>query len=212
MKKNKYLRGFSILSLIFMLSCSSNDLQKTEEIPAAKPIATSISENTKLKEKFGFALAKALHENSKLRAFIKVEALKQITRDYDVIYQVVKNKDVNGNQQRNSSGQTIREILLPFFQNENELIEIERKLPLLTIFVPDLMGGSFSAANWDTVNQIPFVGIRSYESDDVKIIKYTGESEILEAKYMPDFPVVVVKDNERIVFLLFLFSKRRLFL
>lgn len=199
MKKNKYLRSLSILALIFMFSCSNNDTQKTEGIPVAKPITASLKENTKLKEKFGFALAKALHENLKLRAFIKAEALKQITRDYDVIYQVVKDRDVNGNQKRNISGQTIREILLPFFQNENELVEIESKLPLLTIFVPDLMGGSFSAANWDTVNEIPLVGIRSYESDDVKIIKYTGESVILEAKYMPDFPIVVVKDNERVV-------------
>jgi hypothetical protein len=93
----------------------------------------------------------------------------------------------------------VREILLPFFQNEAKLIEIENALPFLTIFVPDLMEGSFSAENWDTLNQIPNVGIRSYESDDVKIITATGDEFLLEAKYWPDFPVVVIKDNERLV-------------
>ncbi len=144
-------------------------------------------------------MSKAFKESKPLRDFIKEEALKQVTGDYDVVYQAVKSKSVLGLERRGASAETIRDILLPFFENEAALIEIENALPYLTIFVPDLLEGSFSAENWNTISQIPNVGIRSYESDDVKIITSTGNVHVLEAKYWPDFPVVVIKDNERLV-------------
>lgn len=183
--------------LISLTSCSDDNLEKVENNQST--IISNLKNDTRLKEKFAVALAKALNKNQGLREFIKIEALKKVTKDYDVVYQLVKDQVPSNAYSRSASAETVRAILLKFFDTEAELKEIEDALPLLTIFVPDLQGGSFSALNWDTANQIPFVAIRSKESDDVKIIKYTGEEHILEAKYMPDFPVVVVKDNERLI-------------
>jgi hypothetical protein len=195
----KKLLSIMVLSItILMVQSCANEPVDTVEIKA-QVVNLELKKDTKLKEAFGFALSKALKDSKDLRDFIKAEALKQVTGDYDVVYQSVKNKSVLNIEARGTNALTVREILIPFFQNEAKLIEIENALPYLTIFVPDLQGGSFSAVNWDTTVQIPFVGIRSYESDDVKIIKYTGETQILDKQYMPDFPVVVIKDNERLV-------------
>ena len=195
----KKLVGIMVLSatVLFFQSCVNEPVEVG--VPKSEVVNLDLKNDTKLKTTFGFALSKALAESKPLRDFIKTEALKQVTGDYDVVYQSIKNKSILNAEGRKTNTQTLRDILLPFFENEAKLIEIENALPYLTIFVPDLLEGSFSAENWNTVSQIPNVGIRSYESDDVKIITATGETFILEAKYWPDFPVVVIKDNERLV-------------
>jgi hypothetical protein len=187
-----------VLSFITLVSCN-NEEDFTNKSEVESILTSNYSEDTKLKTKFAKALAKAVNENQNLREFIKVEALKKRNKDYDVIYHLVKNVDINSNLYlRTNSTSTLHNVLIPYFENEQELINIENSLPLLTIFVPDLQEGSFSAENWDTSSQIPLVGVRSYETDDVKL--YGTDVEFnLEAQYMPDFPVLVVKDNERII-------------
>lgn len=196
MKKiNFYLAITSIFLLV--TSCNNEEFENNSEIKANS--ISKYSVDTKIKTKFAKALSKAVAENQQLREFLKVEALKKITKDYDVIYNVVKNKDINsGLFTRSSSSVTLHSLLLPYFENEQELIDIENELPLLTIFVPDLQEDSFSAESWDTTSQIPLVAVRSYETDDVMCYGIDTEIEI-EAEYMPDFPVLVIKDNERII-------------
>lgn len=134
-----------------------------------------------------------------MRDFIKAEALKQINKDYDVVYHAVKNKPVTPVALKGASGSTLHDLLLPYFESEAQLQEIESSLPLLTIFVPDLQEESFSAERWNTLTEIPLVAVRTFESNDVPIYSADGTNFVLEAQYMPDFPVVVIKDNERIV-------------
>ena len=69
----------------------------------------------------------------------------------------------------------------------------------MTIFVPELPENSFSAEIWDTQSQIPAVAIRLTKSNDVPIINLDGSEEVLESQYIPAFPVIVIKDNERMI-------------
>ena len=78
------------------------------------------------------------------------------------------------------------------------MTEIENKIPLLTIFVPELPENSFSAEIWDTQDEIPSVAISIKTTNDVPIIFNEGEDFILKAGYIPSFPVVVIKENERV--------------
>lgn len=192
-KLKKSIVFFCICTLI-LFSCSE-DFNNSQELNTKHTQNTNlriknIADDTKMKTIFAKALANAVSENQSLREFIKSESLKKTTKDYDVIYHVVKNINI-GNA-------TFRNTLIPYFEREEELINIENSLPLLTIFVPDLQEDSFSAERWDTNSQIPFVGVRSYETDDVMIYGVNLEFK-LEAEFMPDFPVLVVKDNERII-------------
>jgi hypothetical protein len=173
-----------------------------------------MDENGQLKMKFAASLANALVANKDLRRLVKEEALKQFDKDYDVMYQLVKNKsltpiDYNGKNNgkidksifsKSSQATTFRQALLPFFKNEEELLEIEQKLPLLTIFVPDLPLGTFSAETWDVndENQVPDVALRLNTTNDVPVIGKDGNNYVIEAELTPGFPIIVIKENERV--------------
>jgi hypothetical protein len=145
-----------------------------------------------LKTAFGRALAPAMADSASLRKLIKEEALTMFDRDYDVLYHMIKDRPLE-------DGRTVREFLLGYFETEEQLAAIEKEVPLLTIFVPELPKNSFSASLWNVDTQVPSVGITSYKTNDVNVIKPEGEEFIVKATDIPGFPVVVIKENERVV-------------
>jgi hypothetical protein len=160
-------------------------------IKAPEGLSHSVEENSQLRRDFGQAMAKALKNSQELRAFIKTEALTMFDNDYDVLYLMVKDKMVNGQN-------TFREILIKYFKDEATLDEIESKIPLLTIFVPELPENTFSAKTWDIINEVPVVGVSLQYTNDVAIIDADEISYMLSSDKIPSFPVVVVKENERV--------------
>jgi len=218
--KKTLIKPLTWLTCIAILtsSCSSEEpttpqTQNTinKEIPFS---SIKMDENGQLKMKFAESLANALVANKDLRRLVKEEALKQFDKDYDVMYQLVKNKsltpiDYNGKSNgkidksifsKSSQATTFRQALLPFFKNEAELLEIEQKIPLLTIFVPDLPLGTFSAETWDVndENQVPDVALRLNTTNDVPVIGKDGNNYVIEAELTPGFPIIVIKENERV--------------
>ncbi|VXB28895.1 conserved exported hypothetical protein [Flavobacterium sp. 9R] len=218
--KKTLIKPLAWLTCIAILtsSCSSEEpttpqTQNTinKEIPFS---SIKMDENGQLKMKFAESLANALVANKDLRRLVKEEALKQFDKDYDVMYQLVKKKsltpiDYNGKNNgkidksilsKSSQATTFRQALLPFFKNEAELLEIEQKIPLLTIFVPDLPLGTFSAETWDVndENQVPDVALRLNTTNDVPVIGKDGNNYVIEAELTPGFPIIVIKENERV--------------
>lgn len=141
---------------------------------------------------FAQTLSKAVFESEEIRVCLKNEALKQIDKDYDVFYPVVKDQILD-------NGKTFRETLLNY-TDEKELLEIESRLPLLTIYVPDMrwLGTEeFYPDIWDT--SLPYV-LTTY--------KYNGQCKYLFAEgfkvdelscgVFPDKPTLIIKNNERI--------------
>lgn len=183
MKKILFL---GILSLL--LSCSSEengfDAQQTE-------FSVKKDVNLDLKTSFSKALATALANNQEIRSMIKEEAIKKIDHDYDVLYQLVKDQRLN-------DGSTLESNLLKYI-DADKLALINEQIPTLTIFVPTLPNDAFSAEQWDVTNTIPEVGIRTCETNGVPIYNATGEGFILDGSHIPQFPVIVIKENERIV-------------
>ena len=218
--KKKLFKPFAWLTCITILtsSCSSDEYTtpQTQNTISAEIPFTSINmdENGQLKMKFAESLANALIANQDLRRLVKEEALKKFDKDYDVMYQLVKNKsitpiDYNGKSNgkidkstliKSSQATTFRQAILPFFKNEAELIEIEQKLPLLTIFVPELPLGYFSAETWDVndENQVPEVAFRLNTSNDIPVIGKDGNKYVIESELTPGFPIIVIKENERL--------------
>ena len=204
-----------------LTSCQNEDLgykSQTSNSDSEKPQipfeSIPFNENGKLKLKFAKAFSNALIANKDLRTLIKDEALKKFDKDYDVLYLSVKNKNLKPSEylkesssktsknllHKSANATTFREALLPFFDSEAELIEIEQKLPLLTIFVPDLPLGYFSAATWDVNDetQIPDVALRLTNTNDIPVIGKDGSKYVIEAELTPGFPIVVIKENERV--------------
>lgn len=173
-----------ITMLIYMSACNQLDPIDNVVAEVQSPVV-SIS----AQESFAAILAAALKEKPDLRVFIKKEALKQFDRDYDVLVATVRDQEVSGDI-------TFYEILKEY-DKESQLDGILDSQPLLTIFVPNLP--SFSAETWNPQkDEIPFVAVSKPSKGMVKYFAKEGSYEEDE-KFLPAFPVVVVKTNERVV-------------
>ncbi|UUF14632.1 MULTISPECIES: hypothetical protein [Flavobacterium] len=186
------ISGFTVFSFS---SCDNRD-ENNEALSSAEvnklKVDNLYDSKSNLKREFGKALVKSLNESKALRDLIKNESLKMFDNDYEVLYQMIKNETLENNL-------TVRNLILKNLENENLLNDIEINNPTLTILVPELPENSFSAKLWDTDNQVPKVAVRLTTSNDVPLINQDGTEEVLEAKYIPGFPVIVLKDNERII-------------
>ncbi|MFP2905328.1 hypothetical protein ACLESD_09780 [Pyxidicoccus sp. 3LFB2] len=184
MKKCLLLVGLS------MAACSPESV----EPEPTQAVAPSVSKERRdeLKTVFGKAFATALADSPSLRKLIKTEAMAKFDNDYDVLYHLIKDRPL-------ADGQTVRDLLLGYFENAEQLAAVEREVPLLTIFVPELPNDAFSAVSWDVDTQIPVVGITSYKTNDVTVVDRNGEAHVIEAALIPAFPVVVIKENERVI-------------
>ena len=175
---------------MFISSCNELDTEAIEERQKVEDVVGK-DVNLSLKKEFSQALAKVLANSEDVRELIQNEALKKIDYDYDVLYQLVKNKKL-------SNGATLEGLLLNYI-DPSTLTLIEKKIPTLTIFVPKLPENTFSAEIWDVNNDIPVVGIRNFETNDVSTFDSIGDESIIQSYEIPAFPIVVVKENERII-------------
>ena len=191
MKKTIYLLA---LFITILFSCEKEIINSNNEVSEVETEELNIeySYKSELKRDFAIALTSAINDHVELRQFIKDEALKMFDKDYDILYLLVKDEQIVG-------GKSFKDILLDNFEDEGKLAEIESNLPLLTILVPKLPENSFSASIWDIQNDIPDVAIRLETTNHVPIFKSDNTEYILEGGRIPAFPVIVVKENERLV-------------
>lgn len=147
-------------------------------------------ENTHM-EKFAKMLSVSVYNSRPLRDFIRTEAIKQFDNDSDVLYGLVKDKTVDGQY-------TFRDIIIQNCGDESVLSDIEKRLPLLNIYIPDftwINNESFCAENWDT--SVPEITVLCSESNNLY-----GDGEIIykvEDKNIPVSPILIVKNNERML-------------
>jgi hypothetical protein len=172
------------ISIVMFSSCNNSIDVKTSS-------SMSRELDYQQKVKFGKALATALSKNLDLRVLLKEEAMKMFDKDYDVLYASVKDRMLQ-------NGKTFREELSSSFNNLGELESIEKNQPLLTIFVPSLPEESFSAESWDVSTEVPMVAISSRMTNDVVAYDGMGKELLIKSNLIPAFPIVVIKDNERI--------------
>ncbi|MFH6944505.1 hypothetical protein [Flavobacterium sp. FlaQc-50] len=179
--------------LLVLSSCEKDNSSEMSSDEASKASVEKLYDsNSNLKREFGKSLVKSLAESKALRDLIKNKSLEMFDNDYEVLYQMIKDERLEGNI-------TVREIILKNLGSEALLNLIEVSNPALTFFVPELPENSFSASIWDTEKQIPKVAIALTTSNDVPIINEDGTEDIIKAKEIPSFPVIVIKDNERVV-------------
>jgi hypothetical protein len=193
--------------LFFFISCR-------DDVNTVAPSTEFVYENVpwnskgKLLEKFGIGISKAMY-SEQFRRLIRNEAIKRFNRDTDVLYTFVKDVPINSTaQMRTSDGgteqmqfSTLHEFLVPFFGSEAELVAAEQRIPLLTIFVPTLPEDSFSPELWDVSDeeQIPDVALALDNISYVPVIGREGEKYLIEPGWFPGYPIVVLKENERVI-------------
>lgn len=187
------------INIIFLLICASlfscnNEMEEVSPAGNGEQdggIHIEKIDAGKAQQVFAQILSKAVYNNTEVREFLKSEAIKQFDNDYDVFYPFIKDKKV-------TEDKTFRDILLTYCEDEKTLLEIEETLPLLNILVPDLTYvGDFNAENWDTSDNE--VAVSFVEGNNESVLFADGESlDILKPGEIPGFPVLVVKNNERL--------------
>jgi len=188
----KPLLSFGILVCLMGLiqSCQKKDILNPAPTQDVLSLSVSAEVTNQLQADFAKILAKALKADPELRAYLKAEAIKQFDKDYDVLVQLVKDRPISG-------GASLQARLASYAENPAQVTAIETQLPLLTIYVPTLPSG-FSAETWNTQTQIPVVAVSRRGDNNVPYYDATGKEEIIEPGLIPGFPVVVIKENERV--------------
>lgn len=182
MKKAIFRIAMMCISILLCLSCQK-----------VSTVESSIESNQlNLEDKFALILSKALYDNINLRQFIRDEALKQFDKDYDVFYPWAKDKYVQGEK-------SFREILIDY-SSEKVISSIEKEMPLLNILVPDWEWlGAFSVNSWNVEDND--IVVSSGTCTDGHRIYHNGEYlGVLEHGLFPEYPVLIVKNNERMKF------------
>ncbi|MFN7258298.1 MAG: hypothetical protein ACK5TU_00245 [Cyclobacteriaceae bacterium] len=145
MKTKLKIVFMTFMVFTFVVSCNN------EQVLDQKPIQDELSDTqTNQKRAFAKAFAKALSDNVQLRELVKREALKMFDNDFDVLYYLIKDEQIG-------DGTSVRSLLQQYFENAEDLTQIENDIPTLTIFVPELPNESFSANLWDTQSEVPHV-------------------------------------------------------
>ena len=123
-----------------LISCN-NELVDTQSIPTNdKQVVLNTSSKEELMNKFSKILSNVVSKDKNVRSFLKREALEQFNKNYDVLYQFVKDKDIDG--------ETLRTKLIKA-SSEETISTIENAVPLLNIYLPDLSFIHISAYNLD---------------------------------------------------------------
>jgi len=166
-----------------LLSCNKEQLTVSPNTVVTPEITNQ------LQMVFGKALSKALAADPEIRKFIQAESLKMFDVDNDVLYQMVKDTPIG-------KGETLHDRVAHYL-TADELVAIEDKMPLLTILVPTLPSG-FSPDTWVADQEIPKVAVRKLGDDKVPLYDENGQETVIQPGNIPGFPVVVVKQNERV--------------
>ena len=185
--KNIFFIGLATLLVLY--SCNNDD-QSIGRID----IESLYDQDSNLKREFGKALIGAMKQSKALRELLKTEALKMFDKEYDVLYLLIKDK-----QLENTS---VEELLTKHLGGKEKLDEIISQYPTLTILVPELPNNSFSAKLWDSESMIPAVAIQRGKRvgmGGVPFIKANGSEDVIARDYIPAFPILVIKVNERVV-------------
>ena len=178
----------SVALLCFLSACESDisDFQRTD---VRQPLKEEKVNECKAQKTFAKILSVAVSKSSALRAFLKQEAEKQYDKDYDVFYPFVKDKIIE-------NGQTLRDILVSC-SSEREMDVIENSVPRLTIMIPELSSfGAFGVHKWNTSDN--HVAVTYVDGNSNSVFYAEGDSLLsLPGGNLPDFPFMVVKENER---------------
>lgn len=169
-------------SMIGFTSCNSEE----PIIEEPKDEIVEIEEGKYLPE-FSTILSKAVYAKLELRKFLKEEALKQFDCNYDVLYQLVKEDDING--------MSFRDLLLQY-TTEEKLSEIEYHNPMLTIRIPEIAFLDVHPEKLDVLdNELPVI----FMTDDGNDMYLNGEKiQTLKKGEIPDFNVLIVTQNKRV--------------
>lgn len=202
MKKCFYFL-ISIIGILLIESCQKKAINNNEVFNESLAIKKFSGENefmmydtrNMILEEMAKILAIRINQSSKLRKFIKQQALKQIDGDYDILLSNIKDSIVDGIKFKYYIDEIISDDIQDIVGSEftENVVSI---MPYVQISVPINIG------NWDVQNYSPLVayrpiGIPSEKFEYVKAFDPNGGLVKLPLDKEPNLPVIVIGISER---------------
>jgi len=139
------IAGCLILSMLYVsTSCDKDDLNVDLQNSNVNIGTEQLEEN---RISFSKTLAKSL-ENVKVRELIKKEAAKRFNKDTEVLFNLIKNRNIDENT-------TLGDYMSAIHGSNEDFNRIIKSLPTLTILVPHLI--DFDVEKWNSNSDVPIV-------------------------------------------------------
>lgn len=171
-------------------SCKEQDVNIFQSKPVTSTFLTK-EDKEALMAVFAKTLAIALKNEPDLRIFLKNEALKQIDGDYDIFYQIVKDKEIRDRI-------SFKSILEKYTESPKNLKLLNEEFLELNIKIPRLQAAS--AESWSTQSFSPIVAVRSLKESQTFFEAFDKEGKYLklDTKKEPPELTIVIEESERI--------------
>jgi Protein of unknown function (DUF3103) len=186
----KTLSVLAAFSSVFIVACEKQNDVPTNEVNSS---VVELNQGKYDQDMVDFAKSLAASmKNKDMRAAIKKEASKQFDEDYDILWAKFKEGNVGGT--------SIEKLVsIKAEVGTTSLRTVQDRLPLLNIAVP------VNSDKWNTDNFTPLVavipsGVKDKDIKQIKAYDAEGKEFMLDAQKRPDYPVVVVGNNERVTF------------
>lgn len=162
--------------------------QKEEPAENDRPKSENVSKNEALLSVFAETLSKIVYERQDVREFLKEEAVKQFDKNYDVLYALIKDREIGGT--------TFRDLLVEY-SSEEQIATIEEHIPLLNILVPKIAIFGIEPENMDCADpEIPVAVSKTKATALYLNGRYAAD---LEKGEVPGFHTFVVNENSRVI-------------
>lgn len=168
-----------------LFSCS-NEIEDLNT-PSADVFNTSPKPKQEIMTEFAKALSSVVSENQDARELIKTEALKKFDKNYDILWDEIKDKSIGSC--------TLREAIAKKTSNEF-IMQAEEKIPLLNILFPEISMFGISPEKYSSNdNELPVV----VTTPETNLMYYAGElTDEIKKGDIPAFNVLVVNENSRV--------------
>lgn len=182
-------KAYFLFALILLFSCNKDEIDTQTQTSTDNNNMESIKNNPYYM--FSEILANSL-ENLNIRNFIKQEALKKISGDYDILFHLVKDSPIA------ESGKSFAELLQTYNPFDTSLEQITEDLPFLNIRVPHLT--LCHPEDWDTELLTPLVAcdIEIEKNSKLKVFSKDTDLLYLDSFLEPLETTIVVGKNNRV--------------
>lgn len=168
-----------LLGSLFLTSCSNDDSETLGFEKSVEQLPSTLGKDESM-ARFSEILSKATYEKKDVRDFLKSQALEKFDNGYNVFYPIVKDKKVDGDK-------TLKEILVSYAKDAEELNNIEAAAPLINIHIPEIADSK--VATLDTQDEeIPVLYSNNLYLNG-EVVDTLGEDQI------PAFALFVVDES-----------------
>ncbi len=175
-----------VMVMLLLVNCTRRNGDLVPPLPS-HDVTTLDASRTALSK----ILARGMMDKD-VRELIKKEAAREFDLDYDVLLYKIKDEEIR-------TGVTFSQYMNSLQGNDKEnFTDLLERLPLATLYVPNFV--DFSAKNWDTDTQIPFVAALNQRNVNNTIRAFNSEGHYadLDLGKEPPLDVLVLKENERV--------------